>query len=235
MKPRLATILACSLALMSARPLAAFDVNSLQLHLHLAALTSAEPPAIVEEHLVLSVQGDYRFVGAAFSFEDWRTVHAFERNRSGVWVLAIPLPYGDPMTCAYRLQLDGLWVSDPSNPERARDAATGALVSVLRFPGRPRTVLGVWDPVDGRTATFWFEGEPGQRVTVAGSFNGWDPFIHELQEVAPGKYRLDLELGPGEHYYVFMYRGERVPDPLNGRLLYGRDGRVVSAITVSAP
>lgn len=233
MKTRIAATLACAMALAAVRPTSAFEVYSLTLHLHIASLTEAEPPAIVDDHLVLSVQGPYRFVGAAFSHEDWREIHAFERNRNGIWVLAVPLPYGDPMTSSYRLVLDGLWAADPNNPERARDPASGASVSLLRLPGREKIVLGVWDPANAEGATFWFEGEPGQRVTVSGSFNGWDPFIHELEEVAPGKYRLDLDLGPGEYYYVYIYRGERVPDPLNSRLLYGKDGRAVSAITVA--
>lgn len=235
MKARMATVLALALAAASARSAFAFDVLSLNLHLHVSGLTEARPPEIVEDHIVLSVEGAYRFVGAAFSYEDWRTVHAFERNRYGIWVLAVPLPYGDSMTSSYRLVLDGLWVADPSNPERQRDGTTGYFVSVLSFPRRERTVLGVWNPVDGDRATFWFKGEPGQRVTVAGSFNNWDPFIHELTETSPGVYQLQLKLGPGEHYYVFIYRGERIPDPINGRLLYGADGRPVSAITVAKP
>lgn len=223
-----------SLLFIAAMPVAAFDVQSLSLHLHISGLTEAQAPAIVDEHLVLSVKGTYRFVGAAFAHEQWKEVHAFERNRYGVWVLAVPLPYGDQMNTAYRLVLDGLWAADPSNPDRLRDPSTGATVSVLLLPARSRMVLGVWDPATPTGAVFFFRGESGQRVSVAGSFNGWDPFIHELIEVAPGEYRLELNLAPGEYYYVFMYRGERIPDPINGRLLYGRDGRPVSALTVAS-
>jgi hypothetical protein len=70
-------------------------------------------------------------------------------------------------------------------------------------------------------------------VTVAGSFNAWDPFIHELYEIAPGVYELSLQLPPGEYHYVFVYRGNRVPDPLNRQLLYGADGRPVSGLSIT--
>ncbi|MBN2875512.1 MAG: hypothetical protein JXM71_10500 [Spirochaetales bacterium] len=182
----------------------------------------------------MSVAGAYRFVGAAFSYEGWGTVHSFEVNRYGVFILAVPVPYGDATMVRYRLVLDGLWAADPSNPEYERDQATGASMSLAHLPVRPRTVLGVWDPVDDEGVSFYFQADPGQRVTVAGSFNGWDPFIHELEETEPGSYWLKLSLSPGDYYYVFFYKGERIADPLNRRLLYGADGKPVSAITIAS-
>jgi hypothetical protein len=194
----------------------------------------ARPPEVVEGYLVLSAMGPYRFVGAAFSHESWQKVHSFERNLYGVFVLAIPLPFAEARTTHYRLVLDGLWAADPINPARIRDPETGTTMSAAELPNRPRTVLGVWDPAGTDHATFFFRGEPGQRVTVAGSFNAWDPFIHELEETTPGNYALSLRLQPGDYHYVFVYQGQRLPDPLNRRLLYSRDGKPVSALTILA-
>lgn len=234
MRIRIVIAMACLMALGASSGAFAFDVTSVNLHLYLAGLKQARAPVVVEDHLVLSAAGAYRFVGAAFSHERWKAVHAFQINRYGVFVLAVPIPYGDATTVQYRLVLDGLWSADPVNPLMERDQATGAAMSLARLPDRPKTVLGVWDPAGKGGASFYFKGESGQRITVAGSFNGWDPFIHELEERSPGRYELWLNLPPGEHYYVFMYRGERISDPLNKRLLYGKDGRPVSAITVAA-
>lgn len=225
---------ALALALLPLSGASAFDITSVNLHLYLSGLKAAQPPVVVENYLVLSASGPYRHVGAAFSHEAWRSVHSFEINRYGVFVLAVPIPYGDESQVRYRLVLDGLWAADPVNPIVERDMATGASMSIARMPSRPRTVLGVWDPAGDGFATFYFEGEPGQRITVAGSFNAWDPFIHDLVEISKGRYELKLRLDPGEYYYVFMYRGERVADPLNSRLLYGRDGRPVSALTIAS-
>lgn len=210
-----------------------FEVLSIGLHLHISGLKEARPPEVLEGYLVLSAKGAYRFVGAAFSHEDWRTVHAYEKNLNGVFVLAIPVPYGKGMTTQYRLVVDGLWMADPINPQRIRDPATGAALSYMELPGKPRTVLGIWDPAGEGFATFHFTGDPGQRVTVAGSFNAWDPFIHELYEISPGVYELDLQLPPGQYHYVFVYRGHRVPDPLNRQLLYSADGRPVSGLSIT--
>jgi len=213
----------------------AFDVVSLPLHLYLSGIDQVKAPTIVEHHLVLSAAGPYRYVGAAFSNEDWRQIHPFEINTNGIFVLALPIPYGDEIVVRYRLVLDGMWSSDPSNPDRERDRATGSIMSIVHFPGRPRTMLGVWEPAGEDGASFYFKGEPGRIVTVAGSFNGWDPFIHELEETSPGNYQLHLKLDPGEYQYVFIYRGSRVADPLNQRLVYGRDGQPVSVLRINRP
>lgn len=231
MKLRIA--LACVLSLTAMQLSHSFEVSSIGLHLHISGLQEARPPEVLEGYLVLSAKGPYRFVGAAFSHEDWRTVHAFERNLYGVFVLAVPVPFGEGLTTTYRLIVDGLWMADPVNAKKLRDPATGATLSYMELPRRPRTVLGSWDPAAEGMANFHFSAEPGHRVTVAGSFNAWDPFIHELQETAPGVYELSLQLPPGEYHYVFIYRGLRVPDPLNRQLLFGVDGRPVSGLSIT--
>jgi len=234
MRIRTVVVVALALAVVAGRGLYAFDVTSVKLHLYLSGLKQAQAPAVVEEHLVLSASGPYRFVGAAFSHEEWGAIHAFELNRNGIFVLAIPVPYGEAATVRYRLILDGLWAADPLNPGVERDRATGTALSLAYLPGRPRTVLGVWNPADEKGASFYFEGEPGQLVTVAGSFNGWDPFIHELEETSPGRYELRLLLPPGDYYYVFVYRGERIADPLNQGRVFGKDNRPISTITIAS-
>jgi len=231
MKSRL--YIAVAALLCSAFAAHALDQSSLSLHLHLTGLREAAAPHIVDDYLVLSATGPYRFVGAAFSHEDWRTIYPFERNRYGVFVLALPVPYGEARAVSYRLVLDGAWAADPANPLRARDESTGAALSIAELPLRSRLVLGAWDPASKGMANFVFLGESGQRVSVAGSFNSWDPFIHEMEESAPGRYELSLPLPPGAYYYVFVYKGERLADPLNRKLMYGSDGRPVSELVIA--
>ncbi len=234
MRIRNVIVLMCLLCVVALRGVEAFEVTSVNLHLYLSGLKEARAPVVLEGHLILSAAGAYRFVGAAFPYDHWRSVHPSEITRFGAFVLAVPLPHGPSASVRYRLVLDGLWASDPANPLSERDSATGAAMSLVALPDRPRTVLGVWDPAGEGGASFFFRGAPGQRITVAGTFNGWDPFIHELEEMSPGEYELWLNLPPGEHQYVFMYRGERIADPLNTKLLYGKDGRPVSALTIAA-
>jgi len=205
-----------------------------ELRQYLNMLSEAAPPAIISGHLVLSAQGVSRSVGAAFSHENWSTIHRFQKNGYGIFVLYLPLPYGPARTVSYRLVIDGLWTADATNSSRTIDRNSGVTVSTVDLPERSVRVYGVWDPsLSGQNALFYFEGQAGQRVTVAGSFNGWDPYLHELNEVQPGKYELELQLPGGTYYYVFMHQGRRISDPLNKSVAWDGTGRPVSVLTMA--
>lgn len=212
----------------------AFQVESLSLHLHLAGLTRAAPPEVVEGYLVLTAEGAYRHVGASFEHERFKDVHSFEKNAHGLFVLAVPVPYETRAPLRYRLVVDGVWGRDAANPSFERDPRTGAVFSLASVPFISSARPGVWKLLaeDGRTARFRYETDPGQIVTVVGDFNAWDPFVHELRETESGVYELELPLPPGAHYYAFLVRGERVPDPLNPNRLYDSGGRTVSVVMV---
>ncbi len=211
--------------------------NPLPLHLKLAGMSSAEPPQVFEDRLVLSAAGPYRFVGAAFAHEGFAVIHPFERNRQGVFVLAYPIPLKRTEPLVYRLVIDGVWTSDPSDPDQTSDPSTGVELSVAQVPYISDLHLGLYRILgrDGHVAHFVFRGRPGELVTVCGDFNDWDPFMYEMTETRPGRYELALSLTPGRHYYDFVYRGDFVPDPLNGVKAATGEGRVVSVLTVPPP
>lgn len=214
-----------------------FVVDSLSLHLELAGMKSAKAPEVLEGSLVLSLSGPYRSVAAAFAHEGFATLHPYERNRQGVFVLAYPIPLKRTEALEYRVVVDGVWTPDPVNPERLDDPATGLEISVARVPYLSDLHLGVYNILDedGRTAHFLFRGASGESVTVCGDFDNWDPFIHQMEETSPGLYRLDLPLPPGRHYYAFVYRGEELPDPLNPVKAANKDGKVVSVLVPASP
>ncbi len=47
---------------------------------------------------------------------------------------------------------------------------------------------------------------PGSTVTVAGSFNRWDPQGPALREERPGVYQIVLDLAPGTHRFQLVVR-----------------------------
>ncbi|NLJ46145.1 MAG: hypothetical protein GX430_06260 [Treponema sp.] len=226
--------IAALLLVLAARAVGAFQVESLTLHLHLAGLSRAVPPHVLEGHLVFTAEGSFRHVGAAFAHEDFRTVHSFQKNAHGLFVLAVPVPYEVREPLRYRLVVDGVWGRDSANPRFERDPRTGAVFSLAAVPFLSSARPGVWRIVadDGRTARFRYESEPGLVVALVGDFNAWDPFVHELTETGPGVYELSLPLPAGEHRYAFLVRGDRVPDPLNPDRLYDAAGRTVSVIRI---
>jgi hypothetical protein len=130
----------------------------------------------------------------------------------------------------YRLVIDGLWTADPLNADSRIDGA-GIARSLVTIPsivpsgGPRRGVSGI--------VTFVFHlKESGETVSVAGSFNNWDPFMYEMRETSPGRYTLSLPLPAGTYQYAFFYQGERHLDPGNSRRVYSRDGKVACEAVV---
>lgn len=212
---------------------AAMQIDSLDLHLKLAGMKEAEPPQIIDKYLVLSAKGPYRYVGAAFESEGFAKVHVFDQNKQGVFLLALPLPLKCSRPIAYRLVIDGVWTYDPLNPLHSEERS-GLELSLVNVPYLTDEVPGLYHIVgdDGRTARFLFKGEAGMVVTVAGSFDNWDPFLYELEETSPGVYEISIPLPAGRQYYAFFYDGEAHPDPLNQEKATSRDGTIVSVIDV---
>jgi hypothetical protein len=202
---------------------AGYDEKNVALHVAISTATRSSPPRLIHRTVLLTYDSTeaVRHVGAVFSFEDYRNLHSYFRNEYGVFVLPLDIPE-DAGVVRYRLVVDGLWTHDPGNPEYIV-TAQGLKLSQLDFELPP---LPLESPVvlpDGYVE-FNFSGMPGARVYVSGDFNNWNPFMHRLSEVAPGKYTSRLPAYSGTHFYVFMVDGVRILDPLNpsnGQNLHG--------------
>ena len=46
-----------------------------------------------------------------------------------------------------------------------------------------------------------------QDVSVAGTFNGWDPMKAPMSRTADGTWHITLKLAPGAHEYKFLVDG----------------------------
>jgi 1,4-alpha-glucan branching enzyme len=130
----------------------------------------------------------------------------------------------------YRLVLDGLWTTDPANPLSRRDRVSGIANSLVIMPQAKKEPVLRENPKG--ILNFSFKGPPGETVTVAGSFNHWDPFMYELEEYPEGVYTLSLSLPPGTYQYLFFHRGERYLDPYNFRRAYTREGDAASEVVI---
>ncbi len=229
---RAAFIICAILAVFSILPLGAEE--SFSLHLKLAGLKKAEAPEVFEDQLILSAQGPYRFVGAAFENENFSMIHPFYKNRQGVFVLAYPIPLKRQEPLAYRLVVDGAWIADPANPLKREMASAGVELSLAPIPYLSDEKAGLYQILDkdGRTAHFLLKARAGMLVTIEGSFCNWDPFLYEMAETSPGVYELEIVLPPGRQYYDFVYDGRSHADPLNVNKACTREGKSVSYLVV---
>jgi len=169
----------------------------------------------------------------SYMSEDFREIHLFERNQKGVLFYVYPIPEG-LKHIEYRIIIDGLWTTDSTNPLKLRDL-DGIAVSRFEIPpavAEPRLKSPVYE-TKNRTAEFNLKAASGATVFVAGSFNGWDPYMHRLEEVKPGLYSTSFKILPGTHYYYYLIDGRRKTDPLNRELGADLDGNEVSVLHAS--
>ena len=216
----------------------------------LLSIHEPSAPVIVDGHVIFTASSSLRRIGVAFSHENFSNVHWFRPlfipldrlnenfdplvtpnslMDSGLQFHVQPLPL-DMKELEYRLVINGLWTVDPLNPQTRRDLVSGLAMSVLRLPYRPLPP----NPLNGlpEGLNFTFRGPPGEIITVAGNFNGWDPFMYELTETPEGVYSITIPLPPGTYQYIFYYRGQRYVDPYNPRRIYARDGGAASEIVI---
>ena len=224
-------------------------IESLEVLGFLLGLREPRAPEIVDGTVVFTAPSDLRRVGVAFADEGFSRVHWFapllvsddplERLRgrrapqymdSGISFHIREIPPGIAQI-EYRLVINGLWTVDPLNPNTSR-TASGATVSVLALPAAASEARASFPAVSEGVASFVFSGPPGETVTVAGSFNNWDPFMYALREGPPGTYSIQIPLPPGRHQYVFFHRGERIIDARNPVRVFSREGQPVSEIRI---
>lgn len=216
--------------------LAALSVKAsetLQVHLYVTGLTEQQPPELLYKKLILSLkpQQSARLVGAAFAHESFENIHYFQVNNQGVFFLIFDLP-DNISKLDYRLVVDGLWQTDPSNPDTFVNEY-GLLCSRYSLGN-----LGFRPSVFPRPSeagiTFFYQGKPGERVYVAGSFNNWQPFVYRLEEEAsaPGYFFTTLVLPAGQIYYHFIVNGRTVRDSRNAAVAVDPAGRQVSIFEV---
>ncbi len=215
-------------------PLSAFEITDMDLHLKVTDIREDGPPEIWREFLILTAKPDQnvRYVGAAFSSDNFREIKTYRKNSYGVYFLVVPIP--DAKTVYYRIVVDGVWVTDPENPEKIRDE-NGLFLSVLNFPvqDRPPLFSPVLEKRDGlNIVEFHIKARPDQRIYLAGDFNRWDPYMTLLKEEKPGFYSTKLAMKPGRYAYYYLIDGEVVPDPWNFQKGISRSGEEVSIFFV---
>lgn len=203
--------------------------------LELSGLHEAGPPRMLAGELLLTYDfgrgmADRRIhtVQAAFAHEDFSELHNFARNENGIHLLHIALPE-DLGTLRYRLVVDGIWTVDPNNPSVVVDR-WGVSLSTFDVPQDPFARMSAPTVLDDGVVEFRIRAPGATRVTIAGSFNGWDPFMTPLEESASGVFSRRLRLPPGEHLYYFAVDGARVADPQNEEQRWHRDGQPVSVV-----
>lgn len=202
------------------------------------SIQKAGEPRIQGDYAIFTSEHKYRFVGIAFDFEEYKTIHPFEIKHSedvdgnithSVMFYALKIPENLNRLC-YRVIIDGLWTTDPENPCTIYDSVNGLSLSVLDLPVNEKNYT---KHREDDSVRFVYSGKPGQKVRLSGSFTNWDPWIYELEETSPGFYELALHLPEGTYYYNYYLGLNSIQDVTNPEKVYTEDGRVISVITIN--
>lgn len=201
------------------------------------SIKSVRAPFVSGDYAVFSASDESRYVGIAFDFENYGTIHTFKKvvsydddgePQSSMLIFLQPIPK-NCTRITYRLIIDGLWTSDSANSNRYFDSKVGTWFSYIDVD-RPYEIET--SVTAGHNVHFVYEGKAGQKIRLAGDFTNWDSFIYYLTETTPGRYELDLTLPTGTWYYCFYSGMDRLTDPHNTDRVYTTDGRIASVITV---
>ncbi len=229
--------LAASLWLLFAFPAAAVDQGTIKYNELLLNLKEAGAPILYEDAVILTANAySADRVGVAFAHEGYSQIHWFKKlakpEESAARYKLLFTVYEYPRALrelTYRLVFDGQWSADPWNPLSRRDK-NGLTVSYIHLPTDSQVSQTLREP--SGVTRFVYRGNGGLNVSVAGTFNGWDPFMYEMKECAPGLYELSLNLPVGLYRYAFFLNGEQIPDPGNPNRVYAKDGRAASELAI---
>ncbi len=207
-----------------------FDVQNL-----ISGIQRAGPPIVKNGYVIFTANKLHRHVGIAFDYENFRTIHSYERlvfydmdNKpiDSILFFISKLPENKD-SLAYRLVIDGLWTIDPLNPTMFFDATTNLNFSLIAIEEK---TIQVTKETKSGSVRFVYEGKPGQNIRLAGSFSGWDPYIYQLEETSTGFYELELYLSPGTYYYTYYKGLTPFIDEKNPHRAYTKEGRIASVL-----
>lgn len=202
------------------------------------SLEKPEAPVIKDDYVIFTYQAGPRFVGIAFDFEDYTTIHSFQLKNTrdfegkitnSILFYLLDKPKG-LSEIKYRLVIDGLWTADPSNPNKFYDPESGISLSKVKIDSCEN--YATYYKKDSGV-TFVYKGEEGLNVRLAGNFTNWDSWIYELEETQPGLYTLNIPLPEGTYYYNYYLGMTSVVDKTNPNRAYTQEGRTASVITVN--
>jgi chromosome partitioning protein len=127
--------------------------------------------------------------------------------------------------------------TEPTRTEPTRTAPTRAVSRELpdsdETPTSPHLPHGV--TVQGREVVFVQPLGTGNRVSIAGDFNGWSPQAHVMhRDDRRGVFEIRIPLAPGDRHYRLVVDGRWTHDPYNSLTELSPFGEKISVVEVAS-
>lgn len=169
----------------------------------------------------------------AGDFSQW-TPRPMIKGTNGIWYYFLS-EYTSEAALRYKFLVDGIWISDPENPE-AIDDGSGSFLSIAYPASSP----------EDKTVTYRFIRKNGidyvefrtynreaSYISIAGDFNNWNPENNPLVKDENNIWRTKINLPEGKYRYKFIIDGNWSPDIYNSDTAYDGMGGIASLIVVS--
>ncbi len=201
-------------------------------------IRGVQSPQVVDKYVIFTAENNARNVGIAFDFENYTKIHSFKIRRTydiegketGSWFFYVLERPKKLESISYKIIIDGLWTTDPTNENTIYDWENGVQLSQIKLPVEHEHIT---ETVPEGFTRFVCNTEPGKKVRLGGTFTDWDSWIYEMTEVQPGKYEILLPLPAGTYYYAYYVGMKSFIDTTNPVKAYSKEGKVVSKLTVN--
>lgn len=177
----------------------------------------------------------YKFPGAnrvavAGEFSDWSPALRLTKvHKQGYFEGLLPLQ--KKQRYRYKILVDGIWQQDPYNPHWEFNRH-GEKVSILTVPRKLLTYPNNPIKIGPNRYKFWFKAPDAQRVSIAGSFNHYNPWEGIMKKDRNNIWTIEIQVFPGTHYYCFVADGVWKTDPTITTKAYNEFNRNFSKVVI---
>ncbi|MGL4388853.1 MAG: glycogen-binding domain-containing protein [Brevinema sp.] len=186
-----------------------------------------QTPILLENYILFYYQGKAKSVVLSGEFNNWQDNWIMQESKSNLWTFAITnrLLKG---SYKYRLKVDGFWIADPQNTNSSYDNARQKLsIFTLKEDFYPNKKYPIW--LSNNIYQFKYINTNARNVMLAGDFNNWNPFSHQMTYKGAGEFTIDVELVPQNNYiYSFVQDGNWRFDENNKKQYLNKQNRPVN-------
>lgn len=172
-----------------------------------------------------------RSVAIAGDYNNWQK-NPLHQNKYGLWYILVPATAFD-RRITYKLNIDGVWVQNPLGQSSYQERyGYSGKVSTAAGRFRKKNKQAHARVLPSGKVRFAIYLPDAKRVTVAGSFNGWNIWHDFLTKGEDGVWHLTKHLPPGKYLYRFYVDNQWQLDQYNSRTRRDRHGKLASVIVV---
>ncbi len=186
-------------------------------------LKKAGPPRIIENNILFTIEGKPDSIAfLRTNLDNWQKNYYFKSSLYNI--LYALVPYTSNMkTIKYKINIEGYWVSDPSNPEYTLDDY-GTNISTIIIPDEEEYFENT--PIIEETknlikkVTFKYYDPKAKEVNFVCSIDNWSHYTYPMKYYNNGLWITTKFFTQGTYQYYFLVDGEKVVDIENVNKLW---------------